>query len=90
MTTGMKLKPETEEIIEKVIPRYPDKRSAVMPLLHRIQEDQGGIGHQCPGDFQASAFAATEGVGLLLGHVADLEFFHESCEALAPLSGTQG
>ena len=46
MTTGMKLKPETEEIIEKVIPRYPDKRSAVMPLLHRIQEDQGVISNQ--------------------------------------------
>ena len=42
----MKLKPETEEIIEKVIPRYPDKRSAVMPLLHRIQEDQGVISNQ--------------------------------------------
>lgn len=42
----MKLKPETIEIIEKVIPRYPEKRSAVMPLLHRIQEDQGVISNQ--------------------------------------------
>lgn len=39
----MKLKPETIETIEKVIPRYPQKRSAVMPLLHHIQADQGVI-----------------------------------------------
>jgi len=42
----MKLKPATIEIIEKVIPRYPEKRSAVMPLLHRIQEDQGVISNE--------------------------------------------
>ncbi len=26
--------------IERVIPRYPDKRSALLPLLHLIQEDR--------------------------------------------------
>ena len=42
----MKLKPETIETIEKVIPRYPQKRSAVMPLLHHIQADQGVISNE--------------------------------------------
>jgi NADH-quinone oxidoreductase subunit E len=42
----MKLKPETIETIEKVIPRYPQKRSAVMPLLHHIQSDQGVISNE--------------------------------------------
>lgn len=37
------LKPETIDRIEKTIPRYPVKRSAVMPLLHFIQSDQGFI-----------------------------------------------
>lgn len=39
----MKLKPETLESIERAIPRYPVKRSAVLPLLHAIQKDQGCI-----------------------------------------------
>ena len=42
----MNLKPETIETIEKLIPRYPQKRSAVMPLLHHIQSDQGVISNQ--------------------------------------------
>jgi NADH-quinone oxidoreductase subunit E len=37
------LKPDTIDRIEKTIPRYPVKRSAVMPLLHFIQSDQGFI-----------------------------------------------
>jgi len=37
------LKPETERVIEEVIPRYPSKRSAALPLLHLVQEDQGYI-----------------------------------------------
>jgi NADH-quinone oxidoreductase subunit E len=37
------LKPETIDRIEKTIPRYPVKRSAVMPLMHFIQSDQGFI-----------------------------------------------
>lgn len=39
----MNLKPETLAEIEAVIPKYPEKRSAVMPLLHAIQKDQGEI-----------------------------------------------
>jgi NADH-quinone oxidoreductase subunit E len=39
----LELKPDTLERIEKTIPRYPVKRSAVMPLLHFIQSDQGYI-----------------------------------------------
>lgn len=42
----MNLKPETIETIEKLIPRYPQKRSAVMPLLHHIQSDQGVISNE--------------------------------------------
>ena len=37
----MNLKPETLAEIEAAIPKYPEKRSAVMPLLHAIQKDQG-------------------------------------------------
>lgn len=37
------LQPETLEKIEKLIPRYPEKRSGTLPLLHLIQEDQGYI-----------------------------------------------
>ncbi|MDQ8202646.1 NAD(P)H-dependent oxidoreductase subunit E [Pelagicoccus sp. SDUM812003] len=37
----MNLKPETLAEIEAAIPKYPDPRSAVMPLLHAIQKDQG-------------------------------------------------
>tara|TARA_B100000519_G_scaffold200422_1_gene213552 strand:- start:1483 stop:1968 length:486 start_codon:yes stop_codon:yes gene_type:complete len=37
----MELKPETLAEIEEAIPKYPKKQSAVMPLLHAIQKDQG-------------------------------------------------
>lgn len=37
----MDLKPETLAEIEAAIPMYPEKCSAVMPLLHAIQQDQG-------------------------------------------------
>jgi NADH-quinone oxidoreductase subunit E len=37
------LKPETLRSIDEVIPRYPTKRSAALPLLHLVQEDQGYI-----------------------------------------------
>lgn len=39
----MNLKQETLDKIETIIPRYPTKRSAVLPLLHLIQEEQGYI-----------------------------------------------
>jgi NADH-quinone oxidoreductase subunit E len=39
----MNLKPETLTRIDQVIPHYPVKRSAVLPLLHLIQEDVGFI-----------------------------------------------
>lgn len=39
----MDLKQETLTEIDKVIPRYPEKRSAVLPLLHLVQADQGYI-----------------------------------------------
>ncbi len=37
------LKPETVAEIERVIPLYPVKRSAVLPVLHRVQADFGHI-----------------------------------------------
>jgi len=37
------LKPETLQRIDEVIPHYPVKRSATLPLLHLIQEDIGYI-----------------------------------------------
>ena len=39
----MNLKPATLEKIDRVITHYPVKRSAVLPLLHLVQEDQGFI-----------------------------------------------
>jgi NADH-quinone oxidoreductase subunit E len=40
---AMNLKPETLRAIDEVIPHYPVKRSATLPLLHLIQEDVGYI-----------------------------------------------
>lgn len=42
----MNLKPETLAKIDEVIPHYPDKRSASLPLLHLVQEDQGYISNE--------------------------------------------
>jgi NADH-quinone oxidoreductase subunit E len=39
----MNLKPETLRRIDEVIPHYAMKRSAVLPLLHLIQEEVGHI-----------------------------------------------
>lgn len=39
----MNLSQETLEKIDKLVPRYPDKRSASLPLCHLVQEDQGYI-----------------------------------------------
>jgi NADH-quinone oxidoreductase subunit E len=39
----MELKPETLQQIDEVITHYPVKRSAAVPLLHLVQEDQGFI-----------------------------------------------
>jgi NADH-quinone oxidoreductase subunit E len=39
----VQLKPETLQKIDEVIPKYPVKRSAALPLLHLVQEDQGFI-----------------------------------------------
>ena len=42
----MNLKPETQARIDEVIPHYPTKRSATLPLLHLIQEDVGFISNE--------------------------------------------
>ena len=39
----MNLKAETLRRIDEVIPHYPVKRSAVLPVLHLVQEDAGCI-----------------------------------------------
>jgi NADH-quinone oxidoreductase subunit E len=39
----MKLSAETLRSIDEVITHYPVKRSAALPLLHLVQEDQGFI-----------------------------------------------
>ena len=39
----MNLNPETLRKIDEVIPHYPVKRSAVLPLLHFVQEEQGYV-----------------------------------------------
>jgi NADH-quinone oxidoreductase subunit E len=42
----MNLKPETLNEIEGVIPQYPRKRSAMLPVLHAVQRDQGYISNE--------------------------------------------
>jgi NADH-quinone oxidoreductase subunit E len=42
----MILKPETLRRIDEVIPHYPVKRSAALPLLHLVQEDVGYISNE--------------------------------------------
>jgi len=42
----MDLKPETLAEIEEAIPKYPEARSAVMPLLHAIQSDIGYLSNE--------------------------------------------
>jgi NADH-quinone oxidoreductase subunit E len=37
----MNLQPETLRKIDEVVTHYPVKRSAVLPLLHLVQEEQG-------------------------------------------------
>ena len=37
----MDLKQTTLDKIDRLVPRYPDKRSAALPLCHLVQEDQG-------------------------------------------------
>jgi NADH-quinone oxidoreductase subunit E len=37
------LKPDTLQRIDEVVTHYPQKRSAALPLLHLVQEDQGYI-----------------------------------------------
>ena len=39
----MNLKPATLQKIDEVITHYPVKRSAALPLLHLVQEEQGWI-----------------------------------------------
>ena len=42
----MNLSPETLRRIDEVIPHYPQKRSAALPLLHLVQEDAGHISNE--------------------------------------------
>jgi NADH-quinone oxidoreductase subunit E len=43
LSATVNLKPETLQRIDEVIPHYPQKRSATLPLLHLVQEDVGYI-----------------------------------------------
>ncbi len=42
----MDLKPETINKIDKLIPRYPETKSAALPLCHLVQEDQGYLSNE--------------------------------------------
>jgi len=42
----MNLKEETIKKIDQLVPRYPTKRSAALPLCHLVQEDQGFISNE--------------------------------------------
>ena len=45
-SSPMKLSPATLQKIDEVITHYPVKRSAAMPLLHLVQEEQGFISRE--------------------------------------------
>ena len=40
------LSAETREKIDKLVPRYPTKRSATLPLLHLVQDEKGYISNR--------------------------------------------
>lgn len=42
----MNLKSKTIEKIDKLVSRYPIKRSAALPLCHLVQEDQGYLSNE--------------------------------------------
>jgi NADH-quinone oxidoreductase subunit E len=42
----MNLKPETLDEIEAIIPRYPQLRSALLPVLHAVQRDLGYLSNE--------------------------------------------
>lgn len=42
----MNLKPETIEKIDQLVPRYPEMKSAALPLCHLVQEDQGYLSNE--------------------------------------------
>lgn len=42
----MNLKPETIKKIDQLVPRYPEKKSAALPLCHLVQEDQGYLSNE--------------------------------------------
>ena len=48
----MNLSEETLNKIEEVIPRYPDKRSASLMVIHLVQEELGAV------DLEASEWIA--------------------------------
>jgi len=43
---AFELKPETVEKIDKLIPRYPHKRSAILMLMHAIQEEKRHVSRE--------------------------------------------
>lgn len=43
----MQLKPETAQRIEWTLTRYPNRRAALLPILHLLQADQGSITDEC-------------------------------------------
>lgn len=45
-TKTFTLTPETTAAIDAVVPRYPQKRSAVLPVLHMIQREQGFLSNE--------------------------------------------
>ena len=42
----MNLESETLAYIDRVIPRYPEKRSAVLPVLHAVQKEKGYLSNE--------------------------------------------
>ena len=40
---NLKLSPSVEKEIEEIVARYPDRRSAILPLLHVVQRENGYV-----------------------------------------------
>jgi NADH-quinone oxidoreductase subunit E len=72
----MNLSEETLKKIEEVIPRYPEKRSAALMVIHLVQEELGAV------DLDASEWIA-EKLELQPINIRELiTFYPDSCACL--------
>ncbi|MGH7411118.1 MAG: NAD(P)H-dependent oxidoreductase subunit E, partial [Candidatus Methylomirabilis sp.] len=60
----------TEEAIQQILSRYPNRRSALLPLLHLCQEEEGYLTEE-------SLREAADRLGLSPAQVAEVASFYD-------------